>query len=112
MIDYSLLLGRWPADLEAELELPIGFIRGDAGDMAAREESAADVPSSTGNLGGGTAHLTSSMERRTGDADQFIKGVKSADGKWIYRMSIVDVMWNVNKLHPMAAKVGPSLLIY
>jgi hypothetical protein len=113
VIDYSLLLGRWPADLESELELPIGFIGGDPSDMVARGESAAEVPPSANKLGGGTARLNPSIvERGTADADQFIRGIKSADGKWIYRISIVDFMWNVNKLHPMAAKVGQFPLIY
>lgn len=40
-----------------------------------------------------------------GDADRFIGGIISAGGKWIYRISIVNFMWNVNKLHPKAAKV-------
>ena len=52
------------------------------------------------------------VRRHMGDADQFIGGIKSADGKWIYRISIVDFMWNVNKLHLMAVKVGQSLPIY
>ena len=47
VIDYSLLLGRWPADLESELDLPIGYIRDD---MVARGESATEVPSSATNL--------------------------------------------------------------
>ena len=103
VIDYSLLLGRWPADLEYELEPPIGFNKDDPSDTVARKGSTAE-------FGGGLNALMA--ERRMGDADQFIRGIKSADGKWIYRVSIVDFMWNVNKLHPMAARVGQSLLVY
>ena len=111
VIDYSLLLGRWPADREYELDPPIGFLRDGPSDVVAREGSAAEVPPTADRLGRGTAHLNPSMAgRRLGDADQFMGGIKSADGKWIYRMSIVDFMWNVNKLHPMAAKVWRSLL--
>ena len=113
VIDYSLLLGRWPADLESEVDLPIGFIMDDASDTVARGESATETPLSADELDGGTACLNHSVaEGRMGDADQFIRGIKSADGKWIYRMSIVDFMWNINKLHPMAAKVRWSLSIY
>lgn len=54
VIDYSLLLGRWPADLESELDLPIGYIRDD---MVARGESATEIPSSVDKLDGGTARL-------------------------------------------------------
>jgi hypothetical protein len=68
---------------------------------------------SADKLDGGTARLNPSVAAgRMVDADQFIRGIKSADGRWIYRISIVDFMWNINKLHPMAAKVGWSLLIY
>ena len=96
VVDYSLLLGRWPADLESELDLPIGYIRDD---MVARGESATEIPSSADKLDGRTARLKpSGATGRTRDADQFIRGIKSAEGKWIYRMLVVDFMWNVNKL--------------
>jgi hypothetical protein len=48
VVDYSLLIGRWPAGLESELDLPIDFIRDDPGDMVARGESAAEIPSKCG----------------------------------------------------------------
>ena len=107
VIDYSLPLGCWPADLESELELPIGFTRDDPSEMVSGGELAAEVRSGASELDGATTRLNPSMAAGcTKDADQFIRGIKSADGKWIYRMSIVDFTWNVNKLRPIATKVG------
>lgn len=59
-IDYSLLLGRYPAHLVPSLPQP----------------------------------------------ESFVSGVTSADGKWVYRMCIVDFLWNVKQLHPKIIQIA------
>ncbi|KAF8463602.1 hypothetical protein BDZ91DRAFT_776907 [Kalaharituber pfeilii] len=63
IIDYSLLLGRYPADL-------------------------LDPP----------------------QQGSFLSGVRSADGKWIYKMCILDYLWNVKQLHPRIIRAAGTAL--
>lgn len=42
--------------------------------------------------------------------DDFTKGILSADGQWIYRMTIVDFLWNVNKLVPTVMRTAGKIL--
>jgi hypothetical protein len=36
----------------------------------------------------------------------FIRGFDSADGQWIYRLTIVDFLWNVTKLVPTVMRTA------
>lgn len=38
--------------------------------------------------------------------DDFVQGVISADGKWVYKMCILDFLWNVQQLHPKIIKAA------
>lgn len=40
----------------------------------------------------------------------FAKGVKSADGKWVYRMCLLDFLWNVDQLRPKVMKTAGKIL--
>lgn len=42
--------------------------------------------------------------------DDFSRGVISADGKWVYKMCILDFFWNVKQLHPKIIKVAGEAL--
>lgn len=42
--------------------------------------------------------------------ESFITGVKSGDGKWIYKMCILDFLWNVNQLHPKIIQAACTAL--
>lgn len=38
--------------------------------------------------------------------DHFVRGVRSADGKWVYKISILDFFWNIEQLHPRIIKAA------
>ena len=42
--------------------------------------------------------------------ESFITGVRSGDGKWIYKMCILDFFWNVTHLHPKIIQVAGMAL--
>ncbi|KAF8428647.1 hypothetical protein EV426DRAFT_279846 [Tirmania nivea] len=64
IIDYSLLLGRYPVDMFGEVPQP----------------------------------------------ESFFTGVRSGDGKWIYKMCILDFLWNVKQLHPKIIQAAGTAL--
>lgn len=64
IIDYSLLLGRYPVDMFGEVPQP----------------------------------------------ESFLTGVRSGDGKWIYKMCILDFLWNVKQLHPKIIQAAGTAL--
>ena len=45
-----------------------------------------------------------------GDKSDFLKGVKSGDGKWVYRMCILDYLWNVDMLAAKLTKVAGMIM--
>lgn len=45
-----------------------------------------------------------------GKERDFGKGVRSADGRWIYRICIVDFLWNVDQLRTKVMKTAGKLL--
>lgn len=44
------------------------------------------------------------------ERDDFVRGVRSPDGKWVYKMCILDFFWNVQQLHPKIIKVAGTAL--
>lgn len=42
--------------------------------------------------------------------ETFFSGVKSADGKWVYKMCVLDFLWNVKQLHPKIIQVAGAAL--
>lgn len=42
--------------------------------------------------------------------DDFVRGVRSADGKWVYKMCILDFFWNVQQLRPKIIKAAGAAL--
>lgn len=40
----------------------------------------------------------------------FTQGVRSADGKWVYKMCLLDFLWNVEQLRPKVMKTAGKLL--
>lgn len=42
--------------------------------------------------------------------ESYMTGVRSGDGKWVYRMCIVDFLWNVKQLHPKVIQVAGAAL--
>jgi hypothetical protein len=40
----------------------------------------------------------------------FVGGVRSADGKWVYKMCLLDFLWNVEQLGPKVMKTAGKLL--
>ena len=40
----------------------------------------------------------------------FAQGVRSADGKWVYRMCLLDFLWNVEQLRPKVMHTAGKLL--
>lgn len=100
IVDYSLLLGRFPAS--ASPQVPLGF---------EHTTVLAKPVSRIVNAVQKMHSLSSSKEHQhplTGD--DFIKGVLSADREWVYRMTIVDFMWNVKKLVPTVMRTAGKVL--
>lgn len=95
-VDYSLLLGRFPSS--SSPQLPLGF-------------ESATVPAPVSRIINAAKHsLPFSKDHDIITGGDFIKGVVSADGEWIYRMTIVDFMWNVNKLVPTVMRTAGMVL--
>lgn len=46
----------------------------------------------------------------TQQPESFISGVTSGDGKWVYKMCIVDFLWNVKQLHPKVIQIAGTAL--
>jgi len=42
--------------------------------------------------------------------ETFVTGVRSADGKWVYKMCILDFLWNVKQLHPKIIQAAGTAL--
>jgi len=40
----------------------------------------------------------------------FVRGVRSADGKWVYKMVLLDFFWNVEQLKPRVMQAAGKLL--
>jgi len=64
IIDYSLLLGRYPVDIFGKVPQP----------------------------------------------ESFLTGVRSGDRKWVYKMRIVDFLWNVKQLHAKIIRAASTAL--
>jgi hypothetical protein len=99
IVDYSLLLGRFPSSSNAAP--PLGL------------ESRSLLPSAVTDLVNASgireaAGLSNRKKVLTGH--DFTKGILSADGQWIYRLSIVDFLWNVNKLVPTVMRTAGKVL--
>ncbi|TGZ81015.1 SAICAR synthase-like protein [Ascodesmis nigricans] len=82
-IDYSLLLGRYPVEM----------FKGEGGTL---------------EWGGDAAAADTSGKGRW--EERFVKGVRSGDGKWVYRMTVLDWLWNVERLRPKVMKTAGKLL--
>lgn len=44
------------------------------------------------------------------EPENFVTGVRSADGKWVYKMCVLDFLWNVKQLHPKIIQVAGTAL--
>ncbi|CCX12017.1 Similar to Phosphatidylinositol 4-phosphate 5-kinase type-1 gamma; acc. no. O60331 [Pyronema omphalodes CBS 100304] len=44
------------------------------------------------------------------DTKDFVRGVRSADGKWVYKMVLLDFFWNVEQLKPKIMQTAGKLL--
>ncbi|CUS10958.1 unnamed protein product [Tuber aestivum] len=40
----------------------------------------------------------------------FVRGVVSADGKWVYKLCVLDFFWNVKQLHPRIIRAAGAAL--
>jgi len=80
-IDYSLLLGRYPIEM----------FEGEGGSLKWGGEG-------TSNAGGAPPE------------ERFVKGVRSGDGKWVYRMCVLDWLWNVDQLRPKVMRTAGKVL--
>ena len=38
--------------------------------------------------------------------ESFLAGAPSGDGNWVYKMCILDFLWNVDRLHPKIIRVA------
>ncbi|PVF99483.1 SAICAR synthase-like protein [Serendipita vermifera] len=99
IVDYSLLLGRYPAS--STPAPPVGL------------ESRGLLPSTITDIVNSSvireaAGLNQRKKAVTGD--DLTRGILSADGQWIYRLSIVDFLWNVNKLVPTVMRTAGKVL--
>lgn len=108
VVDYSLLFGRFPASSKDALPVPLGFEH----HVILADRAASHTPSrlSTVLRPNEPSHRD---ERSNWDSDgdapsgaDFIGGVLSSDGEWIYRMTIVDFLWNVDKFVPVAMRTA------
>ena len=50
------------------------------------------------------------MALPAGGATDFVRGVRSADGKWVYKMALLDFFWNIEQLMPRIMKAAGKLL--
>ena len=50
------------------------------------------------------------MALLAGGAADFVRGVRSADGKWVYKMALLDFFWNIEQLRPRIMKAAGQLL--
>lgn len=99
IVDYSLLLGHYPAS--SSPQLPLG--------LRPRAKLSSLVHQVLDNIGPEDI-FPRSGKRDTFDSDDFTRGVLSVDGRWIYRMSIMDFMWNINKMVPAVMRAAGKVL--
>ncbi|CAG7853017.1 SubName: Full=Uncharacterized protein {ECO:0000313/EMBL:CCA70892.1} [Serendipita indica DSM 11827] len=118
-VDYSLLLGRFPAssspqpplglDASSTVHLPISDVLQQG---ASKIKRALGISSSqeTEDVAPTAGASASGREGQKLTGDDFTKGVLSADGEWVYRLTIVDFLWNVNKLVPTVMRTAGKVL--
>lgn len=108
IVDYSLLFGRWPSVAKDQIPPPLGLESA----LSLLPRKAASKIKAVIDV---VTHLqddTENDEEDFHDGCDFIQGVESADGKWIYRMTIVDFLWNVTKLVPTVMRTaGKAILL-
>ncbi|KAG8862836.1 hypothetical protein FRC20_011049 [Serendipita sp. 405] len=96
VVDYSLLLGRFPASSSPPPPIGLG--------LATVSDHVSHGLSRIKHI----LHVADPGQLPTGD--DLARGVLSSDGKWIYRFSIVDFLWNVNKLVPTVMRTAGKVL--
>lgn len=96
VVDYSFLLGRFPASSRPSPTIGSTTLSSTIADRV--------IPP-------GVKHTVQGfLANPSPTGDDFTNGILSADGQWIYRMTIVDFLWNVKKLVPTVMRTAGKIL--